>query len=250
MSPNPPNETDPLLPAPATTPTPDQRDGRISIKLCLLMIVTVIAASFGLFSLMFPITQCNDPADPLVRDRIRKEWSLELDQHEREKRRQESERDRWTNDEAVREQTRREWQHETERHDRQMEERRKQEEDDRQRLGISWSDLASRDQCLTHGSKEYTAQLLNVPAGYNLLKACMGTSVVIRDVVFERPVRCHVDHQYVSCHCSLLMASDMLALRGVTHGFWVVHNEPSCSTYWENFEDKVTHSSDSITDCR
>jgi len=219
--------------------------------------VLLFLAWFGLFASVFPITRCNDPADPAVRERIRKEWNIEWRQHEQQKLQHLSERDGWRREKMTHEEmrkewqrevgehnrqkeekrkqeegewrreqmsyekVRREWQREVEEHNRQKEEKRKQEEDERRRLGLSWSGLMGQERCLSYSTREYTAQLENIPTGYDRIKACMSTPVVIHGVTFERPNRCEDDGQ------------------NRIYGHWLVdHNEPSCSTYWSYFKDK------------
>jgi len=131
-----------------------------------------------------------------------------------------AERDKWRRGEMARAEIRREWQREVEEHDHQME-RHKQEEDELRRLGLSWSGVKGQRQCLSYGAREYTAQLENIPAGYNRIKACMTTPVVIHGTTLEKPSRCEEDGL------------------GRVYGHWLVnHNEASCSTYWRSFKDK------------
>jgi hypothetical protein len=73
---------------------------------------------------------------------------------------------------------RKEWQREVEEH---------------RRLGLSWSGLKGQDRCLSYGTREYRAHLENIPAGYNWIKACMNTPVVIHGVTLERPGRCEAE---------------------------------------------------------
>jgi len=193
----------------------------LSTRRFLLLMALLFLASFGLFASVFPITRCNDPADPAVRERIRKEWNIEWRQHEQQKQQHLSERDEWRREQMSHEEVRREWQREVEEHNRQQEEKREQEDDERRRLGLSWNGLKGQERCLSYSTREYTAQLENIPTGYDRIKACMSTPVVIHGVTFERPNRCEDDGQ-----------------SGV-YGHWLVnHNEPSCSTYWSYFKDK------------
>jgi hypothetical protein len=156
-------------------------------------VAVLVGVLFGLFSFVFPITQCNDPADRRVRDRIRREWEIERLQHEQERSKQQAERVRWKRDEAVREETRSKWRREVEEHKREKEEERKREEDERLRLGVAWDDVKSQEQCISYGTKGYSAQLLNVPRYYDHLKACKGTPIVIHGVTYDTPDRCEVN---------------------------------------------------------
>lgn len=130
----------------------------------LLLIAFLFIGLSCLIVFMFHITRCNDPADPAVRERIRKEWNVEWRQHEQQKQIYLAERDEW-----------------------------RREEDEHRRLGLSWSGLSGQERCLSYDTREYTARLQNIPAGYNQIKACLNTPIVIHGVTFEKPSRCEDD---------------------------------------------------------
>lgn len=100
-------------------------------------------------------------------------WKWEEERRERAKVRDEERRA-----EMEMEQERQRW----EREDRQREERRRQEEEERERAGLYWQDLVRPDRCLRYGTREYTAKLANLPAGYNAMKGCLETEAEINGV--------------------------------------------------------------------
>ncbi|KAJ8585879.1 hypothetical protein M405DRAFT_772395 [Rhizopogon salebrosus TDB-379] len=107
-----------------------------------------MAIAFALYASLFPLSSCNNPLDPDVRDRIRKEWDIEHRQH-------------------------------------QEEQRKREEEEERLRLNMFWTDLESHT-CKTYGTREYTARLLNVPGGYNRrVEACMATPIQVHGVEYK-----------------------------------------------------------------
>ncbi|KAH7906618.1 hypothetical protein BJ138DRAFT_1162228 [Hygrophoropsis aurantiaca] len=196
-----------------------------TVKILPCTIITCILAlsvSFAAYSLIFPLTRCNDPLDPLVRDRIRKEWAGELQQHEVSLAERNALRLKWGEEDATRDQVREQWTHEVENHNRAERERRQREADERLRLGMFWTDVVGDHLCAAYATREYSARLTNVPEGYpHRVEACIHTPVVIHGVTYENPARC-VDE----------------GLNGL-FGYWLVsHNEPACSTFWERYRDK------------
>jgi hypothetical protein len=171
--------------------------------------VALIALSVVVITLaIFSIIPSNDPLDPDVRDRIRREWDFELRQHQKEVLDRIDTQNRWhlededririneqwqtekeDHERDMEERRRREeqekivlrekWGREVEEHERQAEERRKHEEEERLRLNMFWADVTSQA-CTTYATREYTARLVNVPSYYNRrVEACMATPVNI-----------------------------------------------------------------------
>jgi len=93
-------------------------------------------------------------------------------------------------------------------------------EGDEMRRSFAWGDIRSQEQCISYGTKGYSAQLLKIPWYYNGFKTCMHTPIVIHGITYNKPNRCEIDND------------------GAVYGHWVAKNEPSCSTYWQYFEDK------------
>ncbi|KAG2069561.1 hypothetical protein BDR04DRAFT_1101442 [Suillus decipiens] len=169
--------------------------------------------------IIFSVRTCNDPLDPEVRDRIRKEWDIELGQHQQEVLKRDEAHKRWHLEDIERNRLREQWRTEMENHKRDMEERQKQEEEERLRLNMFWTDLESHT-CTTYGTREYTARLVNVPSYYNRrVEACMATSVKIHGVEYK-PKWCE-DH-----------GPDNVI------GHWEVdQHEPDCASYWIWYKD-------------
>ncbi|KAG2038376.1 hypothetical protein BDR03DRAFT_918621 [Suillus americanus] len=93
------------------------------------------------------------------------------------------------------------------------------EEDERLRLNMFWTDLASHP-CTTYATREYTARLVNIPSCYNhRVEACMATPVKIHGVEYM-PKWCE-DHG-----------------RNNVIGHWEVsQHEPDCASYWTWYRD-------------
>ncbi|KAG1773397.1 hypothetical protein EV702DRAFT_1201088 [Suillus placidus] len=186
--------------------------------LIALLIVTITIA----ISSFIP---SNDPLDPDVRDRIRREWDIELHQHQQEV--------------LKRIDTQKRWRLEVEEHAREVEERRRNDEDERLRLNMFWIDLASHT-CTTYGTREYTARLVNVPPYYNRrVEACMATSVKIHGT------------EYTPKWCEDHGPNNVI-------GHWEIdQHEPDCASYWVWYKDfgcispgsgqrRIEHSLDNI----
>jgi hypothetical protein len=155
-----------------------------------------------------PLVRCYDPLAPEERARVRKEWDLELREHEQLKLRireewdielqehervrngMKEERDSWERErEQAEDQRKRErdsWEQERKR----AEDERKREAEDHRKSGMSWADLTPEGQCLSYGTREYTARLVNIPAGYDGMKACMDIPIAIHGVTITQPRRC------------------------------------------------------------
>jgi len=96
--------------------------------------------------------------------------------------------DRKRKEETDQEKRRLDWQHEVEDHER----KRREDEQKRKRAHLTWSHLEGGDRCLSYNTKEYTAQLSNVPPGLDRLEACMATPIVIHGATLHKPDWCEV----------------------------------------------------------
>ena len=187
-------ETEPLLPGKAS------RRPSVSINQCIVTAVVVfivtITITVAIFASVFPLRSCNDPVDPAVRDRIRAEWDVERRQHQHEVlihqqwMRETEEYERNLSESIRRENQQRDarrvqWEREEEEHRRYLEERQKREEEERQRMNMFWTDPESHT-CISYGTREYTARLVNVPACYDRrVEACMATPIQIHGVEYK-----------------------------------------------------------------
>ncbi|KAG2069559.1 hypothetical protein BDR04DRAFT_1101441 [Suillus decipiens] len=186
------------------------------ICICAVLITLSIVTITIVIFLNHP---SNDPLDPGVRDRIRKEWDVEVRQHQQEVLKRDEIYKRWRLEDNERIHLREQWQTEIENHGRDMEERRKHEEEERLRLNMFWTNLDSHA-CTTYATREYTARLANVPTYYDRrVEACMATSVKIHGVEYT-PKWCE-DHG-----------------PGKVIGHWEVdQHEPDCASYWTRYKD-------------
>ncbi|KAG1729265.1 hypothetical protein EDB19DRAFT_125373 [Suillus lakei] len=176
----------------------------------LIVIITASIAIGIIYASVF--NACNDPLDPDVRNRIRKEWEFEL------LKRAETER-RWQLEDSERIRLREQWGREAEEHKREMEERRKHEEEGCLRLNTVWTDLESHT-CTSYGTREYTARLANIPSYYNRrVDACMAAPVQIHGV------------EYTPKWCEDHGPNNVI-------GHWEVdQHEPDCASYWIWYKD-------------
>ncbi|KAG2343912.1 hypothetical protein BDR05DRAFT_932925 [Suillus weaverae] len=213
----------------------------VSVALIALLIVTITIA-------ISSFTPSNDPLDPDVRDRIRREWDIELHQHQQEVLKRIDTKNRWRLEDDDRihlreqwrteveehkrdmEETRRreeqektilreKWSREVEEHEREVAKRRKHEEEERLRLNMFWTDLASHT-CTTYATREYTARLVNVPSYYNRrVEACMATSVMIHGT------------EYTPKWCEDHGPNNVI-------GHWEIdQHEPDCASFWVWYKD-------------
>jgi hypothetical protein len=156
-----------------------------------------MAIAFGLYALVFPLSSCNNPLDPDVRDRIRKEWDIERRQHQGEVLKRFDIEHRWRVEDDKRVHLREQWMREIEEHDRDIKERERREEEERLRLNMFWTDPESHT-CTTYGTREYTARLVNVPRNYNRrVEACMATPIQVHGVEYK--TKWCEDHVGVPC---------------------------------------------------
>ncbi|KAG2156827.1 uncharacterized protein EDB93DRAFT_1247019 [Suillus bovinus] len=180
-------------------------------------ILIVLLIAFTIVNIFISLHK--DPLDPDVRERIRKDWDIELRRHEEEVFKRIDTQKRWRLEDNDRIRLRDQWENEVKNHEREVEERRKHEEEERLRLNMFWTDLASHT-CTTYATREYTAQLVNVPSYYNRrVEACMATPVKIHGVDYT-PKWCE-DHG----------PNNVI-------GHWEVdQHEPDCASYWTWYKD-------------
>ncbi|KAN0094861.1 hypothetical protein V8E55_003148 [Tylopilus felleus] len=233
----PPSETAPLLQG-ETRRKRAYSLGQIGTWLLALCFLLTI------YPISMHIVKC--PPDPATRDATRRDWEIEKAHHDNLegewelKREEQSEKEEDWRREA--EQHEREWNRETERHirefedlvarerkqrelererwRREVEERDKREEEERQRRHMFW-DRVEAHACTTYATREYTAQLMNLPRTWeHRLDACKAT-----------PLEIH-GNSYLPTTCEDRGP-------GAVTGRWVInHNEPDCTTFWDSYDDK------------
>ena len=158
-----------------------------------------------------PVTYCDDPADPQVRQRIHEEWRKEELEHEKQAVDREIVKARWTwedeqhvallrewerertqHEQEVKERTRREdvehaarfheWERERVQHEWELKERAQREEEERKRMDLFWGRVEAH-QCKTYGTREYTAVLMNLPVDCEWrVQACKATPLEIHGI--------------------------------------------------------------------
>ncbi|KAI9456332.1 hypothetical protein HD554DRAFT_2145734 [Boletus coccyginus] len=177
-----------------------------------------------------PVTYCNDPADPQVRERAREKWSKEFFEHEKHVAEREVVKARWEWEDERHAALLREWEQERIQHERQLRERAQREEEERKRLALFWGRVEAH-QCKTYGTREYTAVLMNLPTNWgqrvDSMKACKATPLEVHGVA-HLPKTCE-DKGH-----------------GVVIGRWEIDQyEPDCNTFWNWYKDKGCTSSGS-----
>ncbi|KAF8551218.1 hypothetical protein OG21DRAFT_304263 [Imleria badia] len=176
--------------------------------------MTIIITA-GLCMTTMPVTYCNDPADPQVRERMREEWSKESLEHEKQVAGREVVKARWAWENELHATQLREWEQERIQHERELKERARREEEERQRLGLFWGHVETHE-CKTYGTREYTAVLMNLPANLNWERrfgACRATPLEVHGIA-QMPKSCE-DRGH-----------------GVITGRWEIEYEPDCNTNW------------------
>ena len=143
----------------------------------------------GLCMSTMPVTYCNDPADPQVRERIREEWSRALVEHAKQVAEREIVQARWAWEDEQHAALLREWEHERIQHEQELKERARREEEERNQLGLFW-DRVVPHQCKTYGTREYTAVLKNLPMDWERrVEACKATPLEIHGIA-RMPTSC------------------------------------------------------------
>lgn len=136
-----------------------------------------------------PVTYCNDPADPQVRDRIREEWSKEFLEHETQVAERVVVKARWAWEDERHAILLREWEQERIQHELELKERARREEEERKGLGLFWGHVEAH-QCKTYGTREYTAVLMNLPMHWERrVEACKATPLEVHGIT-QMPKSC------------------------------------------------------------
>ncbi|KAK0488427.1 hypothetical protein IW261DRAFT_1602358 [Armillaria novae-zelandiae] len=103
------------------------------------------------------------------------------------------------------------------------------DEERRKRAGLIWWNLTQEKRCLGYEKRMYHAELLHLPADEDAQAWCMRTSVDIHGITYDHPERC--THE----------AADGTVK---TIGHWTVSsNEPTCKTWWGNYQKKDCYGS-------
>ncbi|KAF9461015.1 hypothetical protein BDZ94DRAFT_1168507 [Collybia nuda] len=228
------------------------------IRSIILIIIATSVVNLLLFGTIREFTR--DDLDPVARERVRREWNkemqnhqvfmkhvetvraqwvLESQEHEKERSVMIIERRTWQAEMKEQEeklsrlshtidQDRRDWETEKWKRERDWErkrreeaaERKRREDEERRRAGMHWEDLIPSQRCLSHGTREYTAKLVGIPWGYNYLSTCRETEAEIHGRSI-RPQSCEE------------RGSD-----GVWAKWIIDFQEPTCTTWWSNLIDK------------
>ena len=145
-----------------------------------------------------PLTYCNDPADPQVRERLREEWSKEFLEHEKQAAEREVVKAQWAWEDGRHAALLREWAQERVDHERELKERAQREEEERKRLGLFWGRVEAH-QCKTYGTREYSAVLVNLPWNWeNRIEACKATPLEVHGVA-HLPTSCEDRVRSIRC---------------------------------------------------
>jgi hypothetical protein len=170
-----------------------------------------------------------DILDPRVRDRIRHEWSIELNNHNQAMERAKAEEQ--------------EWLEKKQRRELEEAERIKKEERERERMRLYWDDVQGDEQCTAHETRKYSARLANLLPGIDPIAACKATTFTSHNVTYDAPDYCEDRVSDVPFRINLstiLNSIDQgLFSGGTIYGHWVV-KDPVCSTFWHLFSDKVS----------
>ncbi|KAF8647825.1 hypothetical protein AX16_006527 [Volvariella volvacea WC 439] len=181
--------------------------------------------------LMSWIVYCHfyDITNPAVRDRIRREWEREVQNHQDEvdgmnkdsenmRRLREDwvkERQEWAMERQRHEEENREWQR---RIDEILRKEKEWEEIEERKNALHWEELKPDDHCSQYGTRRYTATL-PVPSDWDGHRYCLMTPIKILGINYTKPLQCEE------------------VGRGRWRGYWDAH-EPDCSTYFEDYHDK------------
>jgi hypothetical protein len=140
--------------------------------------------------------------DPEVREQIRREWSIQLEDHNRVIERAKVEE--------------REWQEKKERREREEAERVEKEKLERGRMRLYWDDIQGDENCLGYGTRKYGARLANLLPGIDAIEACKATPITIHDATYESPDYCEdrVSHVFVLNPNIYLIMCWMVFIRG------------------------------------
>jgi len=115
-------------------------------------VLLTLVLSVGLCMYTLPVTYCNDPLDPQVRERVREEWRNELLEHQREVTEREIDKLRWKWDIEEHAALLRKWEQEHAQHELDLKERARREEEERARFNLFWGRVEAH-QCKTYGTR-------------------------------------------------------------------------------------------------
>ncbi|KAJ2929913.1 hypothetical protein H1R20_g7169, partial [Candolleomyces eurysporus] len=158
---------------------------------------------------------------------ITAKWSREIEQHASILEAMRKERGEW-------DKARAQWQTDQREHERLQEEQMKlelerqrrelekeKEDEEKKKAGLKWQEPQPEQHCLRFGTRRYTAQLENLPEGYNRMKACHETQAWINGR-WVNPMECNDG-----------------GLWGGVHGTWIVDwDEGGCRSFFQDFKDK------------
>ncbi|KAK0488470.1 hypothetical protein IW261DRAFT_351034 [Armillaria novae-zelandiae] len=105
----------------------------------------------------------------------------------------------------------------------------REDEEHRKRAALTWQDLTPEKRCLSYEKRMYQAKLINIPYGEDAQSWCMRTAIDIHGVTYDHPEFCTKER-----------------LDGAVSivGYWTVtSNEPTCKTWWGNYEKKACYGS-------
>ncbi|KIM65862.1 hypothetical protein SCLCIDRAFT_1211867 [Scleroderma citrinum Foug A] len=196
-----------------------QNRGAVAKTWVIITITCLVTLAFC--SSTMPVTWCDDPVDPGVRHRILKEWETKERQYEHERYERDQQRLQWELEDMKHAERLSEWEQERLLHEEELRQRQRREEEERVRLNLAWARVEAHH-CTTYATREYTAQLTNLPADYKYrLDACRVTPLEIHGITYT-PRRCEEHGQTVI-------------------GYWEVNeNEPDCRPWWNWYKDKVS----------
>ncbi|KAG1800375.1 uncharacterized protein HD556DRAFT_1534237 [Suillus plorans] len=123
------SEADPLIGP--RKPYRRYRSPYLYVALIVLFIIAIMAFNFS-------TSLSNDPLDPDVRERIRKDWDIELRQHQKEVLERIDTQKRWRVEDNERINLREQWGAEVEKHNREVEDRLKRDEEHKSHMHEQW----------------------------------------------------------------------------------------------------------------
>ncbi|KAF8645451.1 hypothetical protein AX16_007815 [Volvariella volvacea WC 439] len=208
---------------PSSSSSSKRRWRRRIIHVALLLLVLVVC--------WLGFRQSNDVTDPTVRDRIRKEWEREVEEHRREMAKLNEdvrglredlgrERQRWAEERQKHKEEEAEWQRridDIQRKEREWKQR--EEEEERRKRTLHWDEVKPDEHCLQYKTRRYSASLW-VPNGLDGHKYCLTTPIEILGVNYTGPLWCEEVE------------------RGRWRGHWDVPSSPDCATFFETYHDK------------
>lgn len=83
-----------------------------------------------------------------------------------------------------------------------------------------WGEVQRVDKCTSHGTREYWAQMYDIPPGHSWIKTCEATPIKFRGQDIGAPSRCEQN------------------ILGGIRGYWQIDGELDCTPFWDRFRDK------------